>query len=77
MAQLMDHVCEIEMKHPDGAAAHSFSPMEYPSSVSQLHDNDAETRSKRVKDGVQALDPSRRYLPCYYFDYIRGTSTGA
>jgi len=60
---------------------HSFWPEQWPENVSHGPFNEDE-----VKNGVNnsdplsrcsAMKPSRRYLPCHYFDYIFGSSTGA
>lgn len=52
----------------------SFSPESYPPNVSHVPLSDEEnTERRRAGDKVS----SRRYLPCHYFDYIGGSSTGA
>ncbi|KAK4957349.1 hypothetical protein LTR10_005311 [Elasticomyces elasticus] len=80
LRQLMDNISQRELEHKTCRATHSFHPLPYPEEASQLPLNDAEKREKRMRDPagkVQGLDAARRYLPCHYFDYIGGTSTGA
>lgn len=80
MRQLMDHVYAVEMHHKEGEHLHSFCPLPYPPFASQVRLTSTEERYGRVHykdDGIEALDPARRYLPCHYFDLIGGTSTGA
>jgi hypothetical protein len=61
---------------------HSFHPQAFPDNVTQVPFN------KQEQDGIAkakshgkpectALRDSRKFLPCHYFDYICGTSTGA
>lgn len=61
---------------------HSFWPEDRPLHVSQVPLTEAEEVSKNNARGdpvgeLEALSPARRYLPCHYFDYICGSSTGA
>jgi len=70
----MKVVGEIE-KQNDSKADSSFHPEPYVSPHN--------TRSTLVSDESnsdlkqdQGADASCRYLPCHYFDYIGGTSTG-
>jgi hypothetical protein len=69
---------------------HSFWPEEYPPNVSHVPPTGPESsindQYEQYRDERDAHDaspenfrrwqPSRRYLPCHYFDYIAGTSTG-
>lgn len=50
----------------------SFSPEVYPENVSHVPLSIEDTTSK-----THSTKESRRYLPCHYFDYIGGSSTGA
>jgi hypothetical protein len=45
----------------------SFSPCEYPP---------REVNGTLVQRAIQRLDPDELYLPCHYFTFIGGTSTG-
>jgi hypothetical protein len=66
---------------------HSFWPEAWPGdNVSQVHPSEEETRERDNARGtadqlaarqLRALKAHRRYLPCHYFDYICGSSTGA
>jgi len=62
---------------------HSFYPEEWPKNVSQKPfetEEDDELKQASSNDPTaecRALKYSRRYLPCHYFDYIFGSSTGA
>ena len=66
---------------------HSFWPKLWPGDNSTLVDFSTQEREGRRNargEGIQlearklaALHNSRRYLPCHYFDYICGSSTGA
>lgn len=60
---------------------HSFCPQPWPDNVSQLPLS-AELRRKmseikHPETRLRALPAAQRYLPCHYFDYICGSSTGA
>lgn len=61
----------------------SFSPESYPSNVSHVpvpFCEDEKTRIQNAGDSIsreRSTLESRRYLPCHYFDYIGGSSTGA
>lgn len=62
---------------------HSFYPVEWPKNVSQkpyeieeVHEL-TQASSNDPTAECRALKFSRRYLPCHYFDYIFGSSTGA
>jgi hypothetical protein len=60
---------------------HSFWPEQLPEHVSQGPFNAEEVKKGANNDDLfsrySAMKPSRRYLPCHYFDYIFGSSTGA
>ena len=60
---------------------HSFHPLRLPDDVSQIPPDATEelTKIKRAKDAderCRAMDKTRRFLPCHYFDFICGSSTG-
>jgi hypothetical protein len=58
----------------------SFAPEAYPANVSQCpltHDeNQTLGDAEQTEEQIRA-SKTRRYLPCHYFDYICGSSTGA
>ncbi|KAF1930023.1 FabD/lysophospholipase-like protein [Didymella exigua CBS 183.55] len=56
---------ELKQAAVGQTAFHSFMPEAFPDNVSQLDDD--ETGKK---------NPGRIFLPCHYFDFICGTSTG-
>ncbi|KAK4938042.1 hypothetical protein LTR10_021449 [Elasticomyces elasticus] len=83
---LMEKIAQMEQQNPQ-PAYHSFSPAPYkdprprsaqPSdnastgSGSRSHQNDSS--SSMSEADLKA--PEYRYLPCHYFDFIAGTSTG-
>ena len=65
----------------DVRMSHSFDPERYPPNVSQRISQPERRRRAEAQangtDEVSVLEANRRYLPCHYFDYICGTSTGA
>lgn len=77
----MEYIAEEEIRGSINAAPHSFSPQPYPDDVSQVPFTDEEETAHRAAYGHEAkclaLSKLRRYLPCHYFDYICGSSTGA
>lgn len=79
--KLMEYVAEAELSYHEDAMPHSFAPQDYPENVSQVPLNENET--KRLSEIIgadarcRALPRTQRYLPCHYFDYIGGSSTGA
>lgn len=61
---------------------HSFQPLDLPDDVSQIPpDATEEWRNiNNASDAVgrrRAMHKTRRFLPCHYFDFICGSSTGA
>jgi len=73
---------EIDEEH-ELYGVHSFYPEKWPENIdSGPLDVEEENERKSATPGdkyakCMALKASRRYLPCHYFDYIIGTSTGA
>ncbi|KAL9624607.1 MAG: hypothetical protein Q9160_001272 [Pyrenula sp. 1 TL-2023] len=65
----------------DEEAGHSFYPEKWPNHVSRKISDEERIRirdNERVQtEEFKALDANRRYLPCHYFDYICGSSTGS
>lgn len=60
---------------------HSFWPQPLPDNVSQLPPSMDQRRTmaeaKTTEARQRAIPVAQRYLPCHYFDYICGSSTGA
>lgn len=64
------------------AEHHSFWPHPFPENATQGPFSLDEERQLKLADGDQAakcnaLKDARKFLPCHYFDYICGSSTGA
>ena len=76
----MEYVAMVE-ESEDSTTYHSFSPKPWPANVSQVPLTDIEKQKrKKARDDeakTRMLPQTRRYLPCHYFDYICGSSTGA
>ena len=80
----MEYVAaEEEKAYMDGKEVlHSFHPQSWPDDVSQIPMKAAEELSeiKNASDSdgkMHAMHRARRFLPCHYFDFICGSSTGA
>ena len=71
---------------------HSFWPEDFPNHVSHKNSDEDDSlhklsvyedwaneahASNSSPEEMQRFHPARRFLPCHYFDYIAGTSTGA
>lgn len=66
----------------DVEVLHSFHPKDLPENVSQIpaHAVDERRDIREASDldaRCRAMSIARRFLPCHYFDYICGSSTGA
>ena len=79
----MEYVAAEEGKnYEDGEVLHSFHPQPYPDDVSQIPMDAVEERRgiKNATDSdgrLRATHKARQFLPCHYFDFICGSSTGA
>ena len=77
----MEYVAEAELSYNENRAYHSFAPHPYPENISQVpHTEDEKEQLNDAKGDdarYSALCKTRRYLPCHYFDFICGSSTGA
>lgn len=76
----MEYVAIAEKSCEDGCHHHSFSPVGWPNNVSQCgltNDEQSWWNNAAEDDEQKALLSTRCYLPCHYFDYIGGSSTGA
>ena len=76
----MENVAEEEENHVK-KAFHSFAPLDWPHSLkqdplTQDERNRYEAASTQERQ-FAALDKTRKYFLCHYFDYIGGSSTGA
>lgn len=73
----MDYIGAMEEK---AGSDHSFDPQGWPDNVEQAPLTEDEQRP--IQDAydpqtkVRSRPRTRRYLPCHYFDYICGSSTG-
>lgn len=72
---------EIIEEHDGRKVHHSFWPQPLPDNVSQvpmskeLRRKIDEANSPEAQQ--RAIPAAQRYLPCHYFDFICGSSTGA
>ena len=79
---LMTYIAEKEENELEDALVYSsFHPEVFPPNVSHVPPSgDEKERVKQYTNHVgkqRAKLRPRRYLPCHYFDYICGSSTGA
>ena len=85
LEKLMEHIAKVEQNtyHELGPTPvlHSFSPEPYPEDCSQEQFSREEQKAWNEAVGednkMRARHPTRRYLPCHYFDTICGSSTGS
>lgn len=74
---------EINEEREGKNVHHSFWPQPLPDNVSQLpSDRELHIKSEKAQGhgseaGWRSIPAARRYLPCHYFDYICGSSTGS
>ena len=64
----------------EGKASHSFDPEKWPEELYDVTMDKEEAQALEQAEGDKKLGTlykERRYLPCHYFDYICGSSTGA
>ncbi|KAK4900239.1 hypothetical protein LTR27_002463 [Elasticomyces elasticus] len=77
--KLMEYVARSEENHGE-PHLHSFQPEPLPHHVCHVpladSERDRQNQAHYEDDRIAALAPSKRYLPCHYFDYIGGSSTG-
>ena len=80
--RLMEYVAEAERDpkfEDEEPHDHSFVPERWPSNVTHFPTKqeaaDLEALDSHEEE-YTALIHSKRYLPCHYFDYIGGSSTG-
>ena len=83
LQKLMEYVAAREAElEENGEVLHSFHPHEWPDNVSQIPLSAVEElRAINVAEDhrgrCRAMRRARRFLPCHYFDFICGSSTGA
>ena len=74
----MEHIADFEQAH-DEQHAHRFCPEDWPENVSHVPYSEKEKSDLDRWPSHEkhlALDKQKRFLPCHYFDYIGGSSTG-
>ena len=64
----MTRIADLERKHPEGSASTSFHPLS-PASRNGSGGSEATLISEN-------FNTMSNFLPCHYFDYMAGTSTG-
>ena len=87
LQELMNRIAREEVRQKSNGGdkfdgLHSFWPEEYPRDVSHgpFKGTEKDALENAGSDDLarcEAFKASRRYLPCHYFDYIFGSSTGA
>ena len=68
LRELMKQIAALEQHHPKGPAPYSVSPLD-------MRHRPSVTLNHHTKE-YGPTRASSHYLPCHYFDYIAGTSTG-
>ncbi len=78
LQKLFDYV---GMEEENNQTDHSFTPQEWPDNVCQAPLTEEEEipvkEAYSRRDRMRALPRTRKFLPCHYFDYVCGSSTGA
>lgn len=68
---LMKEIEALETSHSDGQASSSFHPLPPAPNIA------TDDKSVESEDPVEpSQTESSPWLPCHYFDYMAGTSTG-
>lgn len=79
--RIAGEVEEEEEEEEKAAGNHSFWPQPWPDNVSQVPpDRDLKKKLDEANNAEarrREYPAAQRYLPCHYFDYICGSSTGA
>lgn len=79
----MKYIAKEELKRKDDDEEHhSFFPSQFPEHVTQGEFDVDERRKQQAAPGARVFTweyvrEARKFLPCHYFDYICGSSTGA
>lgn len=87
LERLMAEIAHLE-ENADPECHHSFCPQEFPSELNELYKTSEHYRrssqysQRRFDDAsseekLDLLPRERRFLPCHYFDYMCGSSTGS
>ncbi|KAK5260285.1 hypothetical protein LTR40_004452 [Exophiala xenobiotica] len=84
LRELMVQIQNIEKGDTTEPAEHSFCPMDYRAprvNTEPVVNGDGRRNTQRAVPADEQLEPDRsgpeyKYLPCHYFDFIAGTSTG-
>lgn len=71
LRELMKAIGEVERKWPCDPAESSFHPLQPPNM-----DSDAPPKFPKINTEYPETNASSPWLPCHYFDYMAGTSTG-
>ena len=71
LQKLMEAIGRRERTHSDGPATSSYHPLLPPSKTSE-----EATRREMDNAAEDCVTDSSPWLPCHYFDYMAGTSTG-
>jgi hypothetical protein len=72
----MEMIKDIEVKHTDSATSSYYpEPYKEPFNSSQNSRTGIE-EAGHIMNSHEAGEDTRRYLPCHYFDFIAGSSTG-
>ena len=71
LQKLMEAIGRREKTHPDGPATSSYHPLSAPSKTPE-----EVTRQEVDNAAENCVTDSSPWLPCHYFDYMAGTSTG-
>lgn len=71
LQKLMEAIGRRESTHPDGSAKSSYHPLRPPSKTPE-----EATRREMDNAAEDYVTDSSPWLPCHYFDYMAGTSTG-
>lgn len=85
ISKLMEYIAiaeeGIETQEHQTPVCSSFSPLDYPENSSLGPFSEEEDNklggAKGTIEKCRAREKTRRYLPCHYFDFICGSSTGA
>lgn len=72
---------EIAEERDGKKVHHSFWPCSWPENVSQVPPDRVQKKKFKEANTAEArrraIPRAQRYLPCHYFDYTCGSSTGA
>ena len=76
LEKLMMQIAKIEEEYSADHTTHivctSFGPHELPNQIAREPSD-----FQKERDRCSAIPSAQRFLPCHYFDFIGGSSTGA